>query len=130
MKLTNSLTGKISLGYITIAIISTFACVISLFILSTNKDIDKEISGNSVPALLLYKDLNGMNNELKRLCNSWIYTPNQIDKKSLKKLLNEDYLKLNTQITTISNLSENDQDKEDLKKTQEFFKKMENTVEK
>ncbi len=124
MKLTNSLTGKISLGYITIAIISTVASVISLFILSNNKDIDKEISKNSVPALLLYKDLNGMNNELKRLCNSWIYTPNQIDKKSLKKLLNEDYLKLNNEITTIGNLSEDGQNKADLKKTQEFFNKM------
>ena len=124
MKLTNSLTGKISLGYITIAIISILASVLSLFILGSNKDIDKEISEYSVPALVLYKDLNGLNNEIKRLCNSWIYTPNQPDKQSLQKILKEDYAAVQSQITAIIAISENAQNKADFKKTLDAFNKI------
>lgn len=98
MKLTKSLAGKISLGYVTIAVVTVLASILSLFILRSNKDIDQEISEYSVPALVLYKDLNALNNELKRLCNSWIYTPNQADKQNLQNILKVEYPALGQRI--------------------------------
>jgi len=124
MKILNSLTGKISLGYIAIAVISIAASIISLIILNKNKKIDSEISEFSIPALILNKDLKSLNNETKRLCNSWIYTPSQAEKQSLQKLLKEDFPALSARISEIITTSNDEQNKANFNKTLEILNKM------
>ena len=124
MKILNSLTGKISLGYIAIAVISIAASIISLVILNKNKKIDSEISDFSIPALILNKDLKSLNNETKRLCNSWIYTPSQAEKQSLQKLLKEDFPALSGRISEIITISNDEQNKADFSKTLEILNKL------
>ncbi len=116
MKLTKSLTGKISFGYITIGLVTVLTFVCCFFILNKNKKTDREISENSVPTLILFKDINMFSSEIRRLSNSWIYTPNASDKKGMENRLAKEYPELKKKLLQIQGSTSNEKTKADLKK--------------
>jgi HAMP domain-containing protein len=116
MKLTKSLTGKISFGYITITVVTVITFVCCFFILNKNKKADQEISENSVPTLILFKDINMLSSEITRLSNSWIYTPNVNDKTAMERVLSKDFPDLKKKLKEIESSTSNDKTKADLKK--------------
>ena len=105
MRLKTTLTVKTALGYIAIAVLSVVVFVSSFFILSSARRIDREISESIVPSLVLCKDMNMLFGEIKRLDNSWIYTPNADEKDRLRTVLEGEVPLLKERITELEEKS-------------------------
>lgn len=101
MKFSKGLAFRISMGYVLIALLSVLVFAWSFFILNENKEHDRTISDNIAPATLLFKDMNALLSEVKRLDNSWIYTPNAVDKARLTDVLKKDYVEAQAEITAL-----------------------------
>jgi HAMP domain-containing protein/putative methionine-R-sulfoxide reductase with GAF domain len=100
-----TLTKKLTVGFfviLAVSVISIFAC---LFIITRSNKIDQKIANQTLPTVLLYKDLNTFFSEVKRLNNSHIYTPNSTDKAQLKTLLSEDFSKLKLRAKELYDIS-------------------------
>ena len=90
MSFLKGLTLKMAYGYLTIAIISIGVFLVTMVILRSNQNMDRRISETLVPTLIVFKDGNTLAMEIKRLNNSWIYTPTAADKARLNKIINEE----------------------------------------
>jgi HAMP domain-containing protein len=94
MKLNWTLTKKLTVGFISVLVVSVISVIVCLYIISRSNSIDKRISSVTIPTVILFKDLNTFSAEFKRLNNSHINTPNSSDKMALKSIIEKDWLVL------------------------------------
>lgn len=89
-----TLTKKLTVGFFVILAVSVISVLACLFIIARSNNIDQKITRQTLPTVLLYKDLNTFFSEVKRLTNSHIYTPNSTDKAQLKTVFTVDFVQL------------------------------------
>ena len=105
------IVGKIMSGYLTIFLVSAVVMTFCLFSLNTNRNMDTQVSEVYSPSLLYLKDVGNFANETFNLTNNWIYQPSGKDKDRLKKLFSEDFTKLGTEVTTILDRIQNENER-------------------
>ncbi|MCU0428556.1 MAG: GAF domain-containing protein [Cytophagaceae bacterium] len=89
-----TLSKKLTIGFIAIFVVCLLSVGACLFIITKSNSTDIKISEQTLPTVMLYKDLNTFCSELKRLNNSYIYTPNTTDKTALTNIFTNEYADL------------------------------------
>lgn len=94
---------KIALGFVGITLVSFFTTLVSVYLLQTNRKIDKNISNIILPIVETSKDFKVMVSDSRKLTSNWIYMPNENEKKSLAKIITKDFDELKNKFDVILN---------------------------
>lgn len=94
---------KIALGFVGITLVSFFTTLVSVYLLQTNRKIDKNISNIILPIVETSKDFKVMVSDSRKLTSNWIYMPNENEKNTLSKIITKDFDELKNKFDVILN---------------------------
>ena len=105
--------GKILLGFFSLVIIFAISAAYNIFSINRSKKVLKDLYETKDPYLETLKDFEFLVSKSKMYTTNWVYLQKNVnDKSKLKRLLQKDYLRIKSQIQSLSsNLNDEQQEK-------------------